>query len=142
MRHVFLIVVLSFLIWPSERFSQSANDKTLDEQIVFFGKVLELKRPRYSDDDAPDFHFTVLYRVFRVCSGNIGEVKEIRIAHRYGTARGLKVGNQVCRIVRPTDVFRKAAQYTFELKGITVPETSIADYIFAGVNQQCDCTKK
>jgi len=52
------------------------------------------------------------------------------------------VGNQVCRIVRPTDVFRKAAQYTFELKGITVPETSIADYIFAGVNQQCDCTKK
>src|SRR5262245_18507876 len=142
MRYVLPIVVLSCLVGPSQQFPQSANDETTTEPIVFSGKVLEINRPKYGDEDAPDFYFTVLYRVSRVCSGRFGDLKKIRIVHRFGTARGLKVRDEVCRIARPTDEFRKEAQDILELKGIIVPERSIADYIFAGVNQPCGCTKK
>jgi hypothetical protein len=111
------------------------------EKVVFSGTVLETKKPEFGDEYAePEFWFTVTYRVSKVCSGAAPKDKVLLVAHRYGTARNLKVGAKVCRVVEQTDEYRKGAQEVYQFNGIMIPESQIPIYRFAGVEEPCGCS--
>jgi hypothetical protein len=108
------------------------------EILVFSGLVENIQKANYDYEDDIERYHMIDYGVLKVCQGDYCD-NWVRVAHRVGTAKDLKVGDIVCRRVRRTDRFREAADFLLSEFGRYIPEENLSDFIYAGSDQPCSC---
>jgi len=108
------------------------------EILVFSGLVENIQKGEPERSSMEENYQMVDYGVQKVCQGEYCE-NWVRIAHRVGTVKDLKVGDIVCRRVQRTSHFREWAAIVLSDFGVYIPEENLSDFIYAGSDQPCSC---